>query len=101
MGRLRRAGYSFGVALTVFLYLSLPTLRQLYGPVVNVPVYAIIGLLAGGIAWVGLGKLSTDSALEKTALQVDADSPTGEDFPDDGDVDIGVDDEVERLRDER
>lgn len=101
MGRLRRSGYSIGIALTVFVYLSLPTLRQLYGPVVNIPVYAIIALLAGGITWEVLGKLSTDSPSEKTVLWIDDELSASEDLPDDVEVNVGVDDELNRLREER
>lgn len=100
MGRLRRSGYSIGIALTVFVYLSLPTLRQLYGPVVNIPVYAVIALLAGGITWEVLGKLSTDSPSEKTVLWIDDELAASEDLPDDVEVNVGVDDELNRLRDE-
>ena len=101
MGRLRRLGYSIGIALMVFSYLSLPTLRQLYGPVVNIPVYAAIALLAGGVTWEILSKLSTDSSSEKTVLWINDELSASEDLPDDVEVNVGVDDEINRLREEQ
>jgi hypothetical protein len=51
MRRHRAFVYSITVALGVFLYLSLPTLRTLYGPIVNIPVYALVALVAGALTW--------------------------------------------------
>ncbi|MFB6227247.1 MAG: hypothetical protein ABEH88_01465, partial [Halobacteriales archaeon] len=100
MGRLRQIGYSVGIVLIVFIYLSLPTLRQLYGPVVNIPVYAAIALLAGGTAWVAFSKLSTDSADEQMMMGIDDDPPVGDEIPDSGKEEIDIDEEVETLREE-
>lgn len=47
MARTRAAAYAVGVAVAVFAYLALPLLRELYGPVVNLPVYAAVALTAG------------------------------------------------------
>lgn len=47
MGKLRAAAYAVGVAVAVFAYLALPLLRELYGPVVNLPVYAAVAVTAG------------------------------------------------------
>lgn len=52
MSRLRAAGYGGVVAVVVFVYLALPTLRQLFGPIVNLPVYAGVALAAGAGTYV-------------------------------------------------
>jgi hypothetical protein len=98
MGRLRRIGYSVGIALIVFIFLSLPTLRRVYGPVVNLPVYAVIALLVGGLAWVLFTELSRDPSRE--VVWVDADSDPDEELPEDRKPDVNVDDEIEQLREE-
>lgn len=101
MNRLRQIGYSVGIALIVFVYLSLPTLRQLYGPVVNIPVYATMALLAGGIAWMTLSNLFADPAEEEMVMGLDDDSSVDDDSPDKESGDIDIDEEVEILHEEK
>jgi hypothetical protein len=91
MRRLRALGYSLFVAAAVFIYLALPTLREMYGQVVDLPVYAFVALTAGGLTWV----LLAGSARRSTDHEV----PTGED-----DVDVeteaNVDEELATLKEE-
>lgn len=89
MSRLRALGYSGAVSLAVFVYLGLPTLRELYGPVVNIPVYALIALVAGGATWAVLTD-SEESRERQTAVEVGDDTARGED----------VDEELARLRED-
>jgi hypothetical protein len=89
MGRLRTLGYSGAVSLAVFVYLALPTLRELYGPVVNVPIYALVALVAGGATWAVLTD-SSESRERRPAVDVGADGEEGED----------VDEELARLRED-
>jgi hypothetical protein len=89
MGRLRTLGYSGAVSLAVFVYLALPTLRELYGPVVNVPIYALVALVAGGATWAVLTD-SSESRERRPAVDVGGDGEEGED----------VDEELARLRED-
>lgn len=61
MNKIRRSVYSLTVALLVFLVLALPVLSRLYGPIVYLPAYAVVALVAGGVAWSLLGWLSGSS----------------------------------------
>jgi hypothetical protein len=58
MGRLRRLVYSVTVALLVFAFLAVPVLSRLYGPVVYLPVYAFVSIVAGGVTWSLLHRLA-------------------------------------------
>lgn len=89
MGRLRALGYSGAVSLAVFVYLALPTLRELYGPVVNVPIYALVALVAGGATWAVLTD-SGESQERRPAVKVGGDAEESED----------VDEELARLRED-
>jgi hypothetical protein len=89
MSRLRALGYSGAVALAVFVYLALPTLRELYGPVVNLPVYALLALVAGGATWAVLTD-SKGTAERRPAVEMDDDTEDNED----------VDEELARLRED-
>ena len=89
MGRLRTLGYSGAVSLAVFVYLALPTLRELYGPVVNVPIYALVALVAGGATWAVLTD-SSESRERRPAVDVGGDGEESED----------VDEELARLRED-
>jgi hypothetical protein len=65
MRRSRAFVYSVTITLGVFLYLSLPTLRELYGPIVNLPAYALVALVAGALTWdvlTGAGDTTTPRA---------------------------------------
>ncbi|MEF8886411.1 MAG: hypothetical protein V5A30_01300 [Haloarculaceae archaeon] len=89
MDRLRALGYSGAVSLAVFVYLALPTLRELYGPVVNLPVYVLLALVAGGATWAVL----TDSKAtreRRPAVEMGDDTEDNED----------VDEELARLRED-
>jgi hypothetical protein len=84
MGRVRAFGYSVVVAGTVFLYLALPTLRTLYGPVANIPVYALVALVAGRLTWLFLvdrpGETPTEPGPGPSSdVEDDADDETVED----------------------
>jgi hypothetical protein len=84
MGRVRAFGYSVVVAGTVFLYLALPTLRTLYGPVANIPVYALVALVAGRLTWLLLvdrpGETPTEPGPGPSSdVEDDADDETVED----------------------
>jgi hypothetical protein len=89
MGRLRALGYSAAVSLAVFVYLALPTLRELYGPVVNLPVYALLALVAGAATWAVLTD-SNGTRTRRPAVEVDDDAEGSED----------VDEELARLRED-
>lgn len=89
MGRLRALGYSVAVSLAVFVYLALPTLREVYGPVVNIPIYALVALVAGGATWAVLTD-SQESRERQAAVEVGDDVEEGED----------VDEELARLRED-
>ena len=89
MGRLRALGYSGAVSLAVFVYLALPTLRELYGPVVNVPIYALVAIVAGGATWAVLTD-SGESRERRPAGDVGNDEEESED----------VDEELARLRED-
>lgn len=67
MSRLRTLGISAAVTLAVFVYLALPLLREMIGPVVNLPVYAGIALLAGGVTWAVVRDFSSDPETEPPA----------------------------------
>jgi membrane protein implicated in regulation of membrane protease activity len=51
VSRLRSFLAAAGVAAAVFTYLSLPILREWYGPAVDLVVYAGIALVAGGVTY--------------------------------------------------
>lgn len=51
MDRLRAVGYGTAAAVAVFTYLSLPLLRELYGPMVDLPVYGGVALLVGVLTY--------------------------------------------------
>jgi hypothetical protein len=89
MSRLRALGYSGAVSLAVFVYLGLPTLRELYGPVVNIPVYALVALVAGGATWAVLTD-SEDTQERRPAVERGEDTGESED----------VDEELARLRED-
>lgn len=89
MGRLRALGYSGAVSLAVFVYLALPTLRELYGPVVNLPVYALIALVAGGATWAVLAD-SGEPRERRPSVEVGEDAESREE----------VDEELARLRED-
>jgi hypothetical protein len=86
VGRVRAFVYSVVVAGTVFLYLALPTLRTLYGPVANIPVYALVALVAGRLTWL----LLVDRAREDRS---EAGPGPGRDVEDEADADDAVEDE--------
>jgi len=107
MSRLRAVGVSAAVTLAVFVYLALPLLREMIGPVVNLPVYAGIALLAGGVTWSVVRNFSTDPEPETPAgMRARRDLETGEtDAGPDGDEEPprepDVEAEMEQLREER
>lgn len=45
--RLRALGYGALVAVVVFYYLAVPTLRELIGPAIVLPAYVAVAVLAG------------------------------------------------------
>jgi hypothetical protein len=98
VGRVRAFGYSVVVAGTVFVYLSLPTLRTLYGPVANIPVYALVALVAGRITWL----LLVDRPEETSTAIVPEPSGDSEDDAEDHEVveDEEVESELSALREE-
>ncbi len=51
MSRLRALAYAACVSVGVFVYLALPTLRDLFGPVANLVVYGFVALLAGVVTY--------------------------------------------------
>lgn len=94
---IRRAGYSLLVAGLVFVWLALPILSRLFGPVVYLPAYAFAALIAGSLAWSVLGWLSSsqrDVQFENTDITEEslenADSPS-----------VDVDTELEELKNDR
>jgi len=89
MDRLRALGYSGAVSLAVFVYLALPTLRELYGPVVNLPVYALLAVVAGAATWAVLTD-SKGKRKRRPAVEVGDDAEESED----------VDEELARLRED-
>jgi hypothetical protein len=91
MRRLRALAYSGAVALAVFVYLALPTLRALYGPVVTLPVYGVVALVAGGLVWV---LLADRDSPERTARRADRDTDARPGADED------VDEELARLRED-
>jgi len=96
MRRLRALGYSGAVAAAVFVYLALPTLRELYGPVVNIPVYTLVALVAGGATWAVLserGETPDHSRNRQARLRRGV-----EEEGDDGEGTEDVDEELARLR---
>lgn len=105
MRRHRAFVYSVTVALGVFLYLSLPTLRELYGPIVNIPVYALVALVAGALTWdvlTGTG----DTAASRTELNGESgiessgERAGGSGHREESRSGADVDDELSRLRNE-
>ena len=92
MDRLRALSFSAFVALSVFMYLALPTLRELYGPAVELPVYALVALTAGRLTWV----LLADRSTEHDPASLDSDTST-----DPTQTDGTVDDELQALREEQ
>ena len=86
VGRFRAFVYSGVVAATVFLYLALPTLRTIYGPVANIPVYALVALVAGRLTWLLLADRRGETRAEAGP------GPRG-DVADDADDDEAVEDE--------
>lgn len=93
MGRLRRLGYSATVALLVFTVLSLPILSRLYGPVVYLPAYALVSIVAGVATWSLLRWLAGG---EERSSDVDLAEPV-ETGPKER---VDVDAEIEQLREE-
>jgi len=100
--RLRTLGISAAVALCVFVYLALPLLQEMFGPSVNLPVYAAIALLAGAVTWAVVNGLST--AAEETPAGVDARRELRTDDEPDEEAPRptpDVDSEMEQLREEQ
>lgn len=119
MGRLRALGYAVGVALVVFAYLALPLLRDLYGPMVDLPVYGGLALFAGFLTYVAVRRVQTyarrheerspddnEVLVEGEVYRVGPGEDGGDGDGDDGDGDAGdrpdvdVEVEMEQLRDE-
>jgi len=97
MRRLRAFAYSLLVALAVFLYLALPTLRALYGQVVELPVYALVALAAGWIVWA----LLADSRGRTTNHGVPTDQADAEETePDSEGAEPDVEEELATIKDE-
>ncbi len=67
VSRLRALGISAAVTLAVFVYLALPLLREMIGPVVNLPVYAGVAALAGAVTWAVMRDFSSDPEPEAPA----------------------------------
>lgn len=113
MDRLRALAYAGGVAVAVFAYLALPLLQELYGQVVNLPVYAVIALLAGGVTYSAIRRVQAYA--ERREEQTPGENEVlvqGELYrvgPDDGDdaagdgstPDVDVETEMEQLREDR
>lgn len=59
MGRLRAFLYASGVTFGVFAYLALPLLRQMYGPMVDLPVFGVIALVTGLLTYVGVRRIQS------------------------------------------
>lgn len=95
MGRFRRLAYSASVALFVFLILAVPILSRLYGPVVYLPLYALISLVAGGATWWVLRKISN---VEKPTRESQLDSIVRSEQ--DNSQEVDVDAEMDQLRHE-
>lgn len=98
------------VALGLFTYLALPTLRKLYGTVVDIPVYAALAILAGAITYSMLSDLGRirERRHENPEHRPEwADRPdSGDDWDGDGieeppELDMDVDREMEQLREEQ
>lgn len=51
MSRTRALGYGALVAVVVFYYLAVPTLRDLVGPAVVLPAYVAVAVLAGVVTY--------------------------------------------------
>ncbi len=99
MSRLRAVGISAAVTLAVFVYLALPLLREMIGPVVNLPVYAGIALLAGAVTWAVVRDFSSDPETDPAGMTArrEVDDETEEEGPRPA---PDVETEMEQLREE-
>jgi len=118
MGRLRATLAAIGVAVGVFAYLALPLLRELYGPWVDLPVFAAIALFAGLFTYVGLRQIqgylarkerqtpdANEVLVQGELYRVDGDGEDGDGEDGDGGgresrPSVDVETEMEQLRDE-
>jgi len=92
MSRLRRLGYSAAVGITVFALLSIPVLGQLYGPVVYLPVYALVAFVAGGVTWALLRRISTADERVQEAIEIEQGRSR------DNAEEVDVDAEIDQLK---
>lgn len=105
MSRARAAAYATGVAIAVFAYLALPLLRELYGPVVDLPVYAAVALTVGVCTYslvrtvqgalAGANDPATDPAGSRREEVLDGEAEGREDRPE-----PDVDRELEQIKEE-
>jgi len=117
MGRLRALGYAIGVALVAFVYLALPLLRDLYGPMVDLPVYGGLALFAGFLTYVAVRRVQTyaerqeerspddnEVLVEGEVYRVGSGENGGDGDSGDGDggdrPEVDVEVEMEQLKDE-
>lgn len=67
MTRLRALGYGVLVAVVVFYWLAVPTLRDIAGPVVVLPAYAAVAVLAGAVTYRAITHLAAREGAEDGA----------------------------------
>lgn len=104
MGRFRAAAFGVGVTVAVFTYLALPLLRELYGPVVNLPVYAVVALTAGVCTYSLVRTVQAFAAADREAPSRDLDvgepSGDGETADDEDRPKPDVDRELEQIKED-
>lgn len=105
MDRLRAVAYGSAVSVAAFTYLALPLLREVYGPEVLIPVYALMAVVAGFVTY------SIVRTVQRRAPDPSGDpareyleEATGDDDERDGDdaarPEPDVDREIEQLKDD-
>lgn len=101
MGRFRAAAFGVGVAVAVFTYLALPLLRELYGPVVNLPVYAVVALTAGVCTYAIVRTIQGFAAGETRERPTPEDAlDQGEGSPEEDRPQPDVDRELEQIKED-
>lgn len=102
VGRLRKLGISAAVTLGVFVYLALPLLQEMFGPGVNLPVYAAIAVLAGAVTWSVVNGISEAVDEEPAGVGARRELQTDDETDEAGPRPTpDVDSEMEQLREER
>lgn len=100
MSRLRSLGVSAAVAVGVFIYLALPLLQEMFGPIVNIPVYAGIALLAGAVTWAVIGGLSEAAESEPAGVRARREFESDDDEENESTPEPDVETEMEQLKED-